>query len=111
MCVRRRYNSNGTLMFLATDNDTLELFRRNPDGTHSHLHTIVRHKDDIEDCDIALDDSCTRFSYFQAQTFVCTYTYSIPSCVPHRRGHSFSGRHGCVHHAQHLMTEDRHGDG
>lgn len=54
---KMRYNSNGTLMFLATDNDTLELFRRNPDGTHSHLHTIVRHKDDIEDCDIALDDS------------------------------------------------------
>ncbi len=71
MCVGRRYNSNGTLMFLATDNGTLELFRRAPDGTHSHLHTIVRHQYDLQDCDIAPDDSCTRFS-----PFVCHAAFS-----------------------------------
>jgi hypothetical protein len=102
-------------MFLATDNDTLELFRRAPDGTHSHLHTIVRHRNDIEDCDIAPDDSCTRV--LLPILFVMRHSAPLKLVVhrlnqchrvrvraTHRRGHSFSGRHGCLHRAQHLMT-------
>ena len=102
-------------MFLATDDGTLELFRRAPDGMHSHLHTIVRHQNDIEDCDIAPDDSCTRV--LLPILFVMRHSAPLKLVVhplnqchrvrvraTHRRGHSFAGRHGCLHRAQHWMT-------
>jgi len=55
-----RYNSNGTLMFIATDDSRVEIFERHPDGTHTALdEPLFVHSDDVEDCDIAPDDSCT----------------------------------------------------
>jgi len=53
-----RYNSNGTLMFIATDDSRVEIFERHPDGTHTALdEPLFVHSDDVEDCDIAPDDS------------------------------------------------------
>ncbi|KAL6073569.1 hypothetical protein QOT17_004876 [Balamuthia mandrillaris] len=52
-----RYNSNGTLLFAASDGGVVNMYHRKEDGSHIMVKKIIQHLNDIEDCDISIHDN------------------------------------------------------